>query len=54
MTRLEKIGIFACIAVVLIGCFFAGLLYQRINACNEAGGLMIKTIEGWRCVKGLQ
>ena len=47
-----KIGAITSIIlfIVVIGVLGASNLEERIDTCNEKGGILVKTVEGFRCL----
>ena len=54
MTKIEKIAIAVGVVVIVLGVIFSGILYERERQCDEAGGVLVKTIGGYRCMKELK
>lgn len=51
MTKIEKIAIAVGVVVVVLGVIGAVNLSDKENQCNDVGGVMVKTINGYRCMK---
>ena len=54
MTKIEKIVIAVGVVVVVFGIFAAVDLYDREKKCDEVGGVMIRILGGYRCMKELK
>jgi uncharacterized membrane protein YgdD (TMEM256/DUF423 family) len=39
---------------VVIGAFGIANLEQRIDHCSAAGGMLVKSTDGWKCIEAKQ